>query len=130
MCAFVKLFLLYSCCVFISLWTSLSTRYFVCMTLYTLLTLVPFIGSQLQCTQSIALTYHLINYLGTETWLREWYYNFWWDKVGVSHLWIYWELCLQRQVNPLFHQQLLEWLVRKVCVFKKCISVTMKTTLT
>ena len=81
MCAFVKLFLLYSCCVFISLWTSLSTRYFVCMTLYTLLTLVPFIGSQLQCTQSIALTYHLINYLGTKTWLREWYYNFWWDKL-------------------------------------------------
>ena len=45
----------------------LSTRYFVCMTLYTLLTLIPFIGSQLQCTQSIALTYHLINYLGPET---------------------------------------------------------------
>ena len=52
--------------------------------LYTLLTLIPFIGSQLQCSQSIALTYHLINYLGPETWLREWYYNFWWRKNGVS----------------------------------------------
>ena len=73
-----------SICVFIGLWTALSTTHFVCMTLYTLLTLIPFIGSQLQCSQSIALTYHLINYLGPETWLREWYYNFWWRKNGVS----------------------------------------------
>ena len=41
--------------------------------LHNLLTLIPFIGSQLQCSKSIALTYHLINYLRPETWLREWY---------------------------------------------------------